>query len=197
MLEELDEWILHKCTQFSHQFQRLTGKTNFFIAKVFLSVVGCSAMVVVVNYWVPLLEHKSTLFSCVLNVVIVLVEASRVKKCQENEDRLYDGLTLNKLVGGGFYWRLIWVWLLIPDSITILFYSKSIFDILSNLFGPAMCGAVYFLAVTPLPPGTSKLGQMIERLRAGFRKQVPVPVSNCTLLTRKSAGCLFYTKALD
>ena len=60
-LERIDALILSFFTKISHKFQRLTGKTNFFLANIFLTLLAMFVAENVINFWFPILKTKTNI----------------------------------------------------------------------------------------------------------------------------------------
>lgn len=182
LLETIDARLLALFTMFSHKFQRLTGRTNFFLAKLSVALVMLSVAVELVNYWIPILSRKSTLFNVATNGIIAIWLVMCAYQCDEADNQLfssekakYDFLA---------FWvdpsilRIMWLclsWVALIIYTPTLFAPKVsiIFDIID--FSYAHGGALfyYFLSVDPLPPGKSKIREWVEAFAAGFKRLVP------------------------
>ncbi len=177
----VDKMVLGLCTKFSHWLQRAVGLTNFFIAKIGLFISSLSLLVDVVNYWFKIVDHKTSLFSTIFSVLILLSLAVDVHFCNKNEERLYSGKATFFRRGASSepFFRILFLGLLFVHMLLFFtFKSKSIIEVIDNHF--FIIGAfvtIYFLSVTPLPPGMSKLRKLVENFATSFRKPVPVPTS--------------------
>lgn len=60
LLLAIDAWILGICTKFTHHFQRTTGLTNYFPAKVGVAFVFIEIMISIMNYFHRFLELRDS-----------------------------------------------------------------------------------------------------------------------------------------
>lgn len=176
ILLAIDTLILALCTKFSHWLQRVTGRTNFFVAKIGFFVICLVVLVRIVNYWFPLLGYTEPLVMLFVYIILISIMTKLVYRCDDNEYRLYQGKTLYNITPSGYLYRMIWVFLSVADTVG-LFFEFSVQIVLSGFFNWGSFITVYFLAVTPLPPGISKIQKMLEKLTAAFRKPVPAPIA--------------------
>jgi hypothetical protein len=173
----IDEYLLARCARFSHWFQRLTGRTNFFIAKVGTMITGMSVLVSLINYWIPLSKLPTSFFHWVPSLFLLWVMAKESKNCAENEKRLYSDRALRQMMPKNSVWiRMAALYFTILLGVFMVRYH-SFFEILRYSTGIGVSVFFYFIAVTPLPPGHNKIGEFVKKLASRFRKPVPVSVS--------------------
>ena len=172
---ELDTAILARFTKFSHWFQRLTGRTNFFLARICLMVLALSVLVGIVNFWFPVLTHKTSSLSLFFNILWTVLISVDNKKIGEADDRAGVDDTPAKMI---FFIRcpgfarvlfILFVFVGLAGTYGVLIDPKykavvRVFEILHNSFGAAIVCYYYLIDVTPLPPGKSKVRQWIEGL---------------------------------
>jgi hypothetical protein len=185
MFENVDNWLLGRCTAFAHWFQRLTGYTSFFIAKLGMSLVVWSVLVDIVNYWHRVLAQETSLMWTVFLGFVILSYFARIIACSEAERRLYEGRVvlptwvLEERTHKGRGWRLIGVTLTLAMTVifwgNIHFFPHPFLELVHWGYAPGITIYVYFLHVDPLPPGTSKVRQFIESFGFGPK---PVRVEN-------------------
>ncbi len=171
----VDAWIVSKCAKFSHWLQRTVGLTSYFVVKVGIFLCVLSLMMTIINYWWQFLVVKTTLITVLFYSVYLFGYMHDIHLCNKNEELLQQGKPLIKIQSTGLPIRM----LCILFSVYCVSYSVISGYNVANFLAASLfpCGSVlvfYFLAVTPLPPGTSKLGKLVESISAGFSKMVPV-----------------------
>lgn len=179
----IDERILALFTKFSHWFQLLTGRTNYFLAKVCLFLVMSAWVIEGINYWIPVLDEKTYVIEVVLFVVLFFGQVFLVKSLDRAEEDLFSGHKAKKWTGmeTSVELRILWVgsvFLLVPAEFHRLTQPSVegfwLFNFNDALWPIYLIFAFYFAAVNPLPPGKSRVRQFLETVQAGFRKLQPV-----------------------
>lgn len=186
ILERIDESILELFTKFSHWFQRLTGRTNYFLAKICVFLMITSMLFIIINIWVPILSYipssTARLFEPFLFLIGMLACILQIYILDKSENNLYEAserVRAPSFFEGSYRWRLVLGLMSIlflslfflPDSrkgiliANIFFYCYPLFFWLAS----------YFVMVDPLPPGKSKVRQWVENIQAGFQKRQPLP----------------------
>ena len=176
LLEAIDSWVLLKCTRLSHFLQRNTGLTNFFVAKIGLFMCFLSVLVNIGGYWFPLLDEKPSLIFIPIQLFLLVWLILILRSCTINEDRLFGGKLLFHDPVNNWLYRIQFLFLVGIYTVPAVHYYKGNFlNVISvSFFMWGMCMALYFMAVTPLPPGMNRLRKAIEKFRGSFQKPVPV-----------------------
>lgn len=150
-----DRWLIGKFEAFAHWFQRLTGRTNWFLA---LCAICISNATFLYFFW-KIGDLAIALILGVLSFLDVLAVSSfemdaarRLEKGLANPRKSFFGATM----------RLFFVafigWLFVP------FWFRR-FDVDQMTVAFALCFFFlyqYFSACDPLPPGTSKIREWLE-----------------------------------
>ena len=175
ILVSVDEWLVSKCAKFSHWLQRTVGLTSYFVVKVGIFLCVLSLMMIIINYWWKFLVFETPLIMVLMYSVYLFGYMHDIHLCNKNEELLQQGKPLIKIESTGLPVRMLCILL----SVYCVSYSVIVGYDVANFLTASLypCGSVvvfYFLAVTPLPPGTSKLGKLVESISAGFSKLVPV-----------------------
>lgn len=89
MLEALDRKIIEKLTKFSHWFQKLTGLTCYFFAKTGLFISILVLVLHAINYFWPILMHKSNSFYIFALFFIGYMFNKRIHRCNKVEENLF------------------------------------------------------------------------------------------------------------
>jgi hypothetical protein len=187
-IKRLDERILALFTKFSHWFQRLTGLTNYFLAKTAVGLFFVDGLAKIANFWFPILNQKTGYkdiffdgFLCFSGFMLW------TWMLNDAEARLQNSAEVKPLVkevlGEGRGMQLIRVTLFFLCLLSFPFgmYDLAtatrgffIFNLNSHFALSYMFCFLYFLHVDPLPPGTSKVQEWKAAFQAGFRKLNPV-----------------------
>jgi hypothetical protein len=178
-LARLDAGVMLWCTQFAHWFQRLTGRTSFFIAKLGLGFCMWSLLADIVNYWLPILTHESSVMSVALQSMVMLSLLMQSVQCNKAEESLYGGKVIlpawvmSQRSRNGIVWRLFVFILTIVAFLMLLWEAyahgsaRFWMELIHTGFAPGMAIFAYFINVDPLPPGTSKVREWVESLGFG------------------------------
>lgn len=186
LFQFVDDAVLDFCTKVAHSFQRLTGRTNFFIAKIGITMASISVVINIMNYFHQILYDEGSMFWLVFSIIVLLsmfVLGSFLDKADE----------LSQLSGERVKFpetsvpfrscaaRLMWILF----SCTSTLYTADMFfehrfgiiDVVERIFLPY--GALvysYFIAVDPLPPLKSKIRQWMEKFSKVQREPTTVSV---------------------
>src|SRR3989344_4591652 len=89
IFERIDALILSFFTKISHRFQRLTGRTNFFLAKITIGLLGLSNIFFILNSFIPILNPPKTnlLIGVVIGGFWIYVISKDWNKLKSAEDR--------------------------------------------------------------------------------------------------------------
>ena len=180
--ELIDDSVLKVCTRFSHWFQRKTGRTNFFIVKIGLFFLVLATMIHVMNYWWPVMRLGTSAFEVFIFTIVLIDLTRNVRQCDINEEKLYVGKVLHHIdllrMGNSVVWRLICLFFGGMDIITFpVEFQFSILNAIGMSPFISIVTCLYFLKVTPLPPGISSLQKFVEKISGFFKTPVPVPSS--------------------
>jgi len=179
---KLDDWLLDLATKISHRFQKLTGKTNFFIARFFclLYIVAIlsfctlgilNMFVAIMGKWFFFVIMPAFFFEVILKITLIKRTYHAEKMAlDENPIRTFE-------IGPGG--RLFTLATVIPFMLTA---SISIlYGAVGCLVSFALALFYYFLEVVPLPRHKSKIREWIEKLIVALKPApilTPVPVEN-------------------
>ncbi len=197
VFELIDERILALFTKFSHWFQRLTGLTNFFLARIFLFLMVIETIVRILNYWFHLISRKTTITGVVVSSIMVLLSVLYLHYLHEADEQIYRDNPTKPLIqhlfesgSAGYalvFVRVISVFIIVltlPAHVWFSFFEKPEKNVVWALETYVNFGLTYFIAfvyfvlVDPLPPGKSKVRQWINDIQAGFQKRQPLPLED-------------------
>ncbi len=192
ILERIDALILSLFTKISHKFQIMTGRTNYFLAKVSLTLLGFQTLLAAANYWFPI-DNRPTTAYYIISIFFVAVFISIDKN---NCDKAEKSSFVNQVsVKPKFFWNEVWIFPIIGVVLRIFFMVVIIFAIPKNfgrifLVNPLKSRVFealreltlenltcywYLIQVTPLATGQSKIRQWVDSL---FLKPAPVRTRN-------------------
>src|SRR3989344_6270197 len=162
MLQEIDSFLIDEVFQpLAHKFQRLTGKTNFWLAKwcgIMTAISGISfATALYYKYETPGLFFLGVAILYAFWMLITIIYAEI--KDQSIPDHFLNTDRIRYVPD-----RMVILLLLLVSSIILpsLFLKvEGLFLELSIIFG---WWSIYFMSCTPLPPGTSKFRKWLNRL---------------------------------
>lgn len=178
LFEAIDAKILALFTKISNKFQRLTGRTNFFLAKAALCLVGLDVLAKAGNYWLHFLGRTTNVVQLVLAIAVIALIFKDMYLCDKDEDNALDSYNRATV----FYYlyrsqavRLLFVFtslLFLPIDVEELLTGKGafVFRLTDALFSYAITAFFYFIIVDPLPPSKSKIREWVEGFAAGFRQ---------------------------
>lgn len=167
---QIDSFVLGKCTKFSHWFQRTTGRTNYFIAKLGLFVVTVAAGFELTNYYYPVTkDYVRPSFAILLFYCAVLIDAFwkslMMDKLDESSQLSEERVTLRGIDSPII--RVLWLGVSTLDTFLVIAIGYSLIYDFPTIFyhvgfGYGMVIFHYFAAVNPLPPQKSKIRQWLE-----------------------------------
>ena len=173
MLSRLDEFTLSKLTKFAHWFQRMTGRTNYFLAKMGVLIILASITLTIVSYVAPTVpqEDRPSLIIVFLFGIFGIGEVCRMTELDKAERDF-----LNSTSSNPAKWsfpkepthRVFWIF---ACGITVLMsitYPRptTIWTLGRDLFPFGVVLFRYFVDVNPLPPGKSKVKEFFEAVAA-------------------------------
>ena len=159
-----DDWLILQFERFGHWFQRLTGRTNFFLAA--LCDLANSALCVAFGFWTSDIVYLIFSFFFLSYSIGNLY---REKSALGAESRRY----MNPMKAVRFF------------KLMRVIYPLFGFFVSMGLSGTTGVGiaviallvwiAIYLEACDPLPPGTSKIRQWLNSMKAALSAE-PTPV---------------------
>ena len=185
-IKRVDGFFLSFFTKISHKFYRLTGYSNFFLAKLAVCVMVASVMVVIFNYWFPgILHYQSSPIQVVLCSLISMFCLFDMIKCDKAEKSAFNDERV-RMFSPLYYSpvnRLLWIFLASLMILAVPFIIANnkgylVFKALDLAFAPAFATFKYFISVDPPSSGKSKIREWCESFSAGFRKLAPMKVNS-------------------
>ncbi len=185
-IKKIDDFILGLFTKFSHWFQRLTGKTNFWLAYICLSLWVGDLFVMAFNYWIPLLHRPSQISDIFVSLVVSLISIRWVKLLDDAERQTMRGNDTLPKVSLIFNDRFMEIVRVAFVLMTAAYLPQDIYKFTHRtrgvtffifydrfLLGWFYVAFLYFAVVRPMPPGKSRVKEWIDGLVGGFRKLQP------------------------
>ncbi|MBI2669693.1 MAG: hypothetical protein HYX20_00895 [Candidatus Yanofskybacteria bacterium] len=158
MLEALDRKIIEKITKFSHWFQKLTGLTCYFFAKIGIFMALLELFMRALNYFIPFLTIK-TIFP-VLDIFFLfffgVIFLRKIYLCNKAEENLFSSEVI-RVEKENFWFRIWCLFFLFFDATFLLLHINEARYIILEIVGRTgfFMGFTiynYFVEVTPLPP---------------------------------------------
>jgi hypothetical protein len=169
-----DNWILARCTTFAHWFQRLTGRTTYFIAKQGRFITFCSGVFNLADYFLKLSADRPSIINAALTAFVIVLLAHDGKLCDEADRHVQSGAdTLPKGIAAsiryGLFWRLLWISFTARYTVKLIWVTEHRLAVFTEnvLWCLGVVIFFYFVAVVPLPPGKSKVREWIESFQRG------------------------------
>jgi len=176
-IKRVDGFFLSFFTKISHKFYRLTGYSNFFLAKLAVCVMVASVMVVIFNYWFPgILSYQSLPIQVVVCSFVSMFCLFDMVRCDKAEKSAFSDERV-KMFNPLYYSpvnRLLWIFLALLMGLAAPFVIADnngylVFKALDLAFAPALAAFKYFISVDPPSPGKSKIREWCE----SFSTSVP------------------------
>ena len=166
MFEKIQDWeislIENVFEKFSQWTQKWVGLDCFFWAK-------STALIGVATTIMMLTESSFFFFSSLASSVMALCALSGVYEVErQNRRGQVSGLRNNELFGG-YYKRLMSIFMLLLSSSFIPLMKEVPVIIFSVLWASQYC-TYAFIACTPLPPGQSKLSKRLAILGSAIQQ---------------------------
>ncbi|MBI2063478.1 MAG: hypothetical protein HYT65_00580 [Candidatus Yanofskybacteria bacterium] len=184
MLRALDGKIIEKFTKFSHWFQKLTGLTCYFFAKMGLFVVLVGLFLRVLNYFIQFLTIETILPALDIFFLFFfgLIFLRKIYLCNKAEENLFSSEVI-RVEKESFVFRIWCLFFLVLDTTFLmpdLYEARYIMLEIMGRTGFFMGFTIYnyFVEVTPLPPGKSKVRQWIEGFFSVQPKLQPIPIKS-------------------
>lgn len=179
----VDNYFISLFTKFTIWFMWLTGRTNFFLAKIALCFMIASMMVLVMNYWFPVLGSSTGAWHIMFAVIASISFLIELNQCDRAEKNVFS----NKRVL--FFIRtptirfiiLMMSFTVIPWLLADIISEKKgilIFKIISDAYVIVFPAFLYLTSIDPPTPGKSKIREWAESFAAGFKKLIPIKVQN-------------------
>lgn len=180
-IKAVDEFVFKHITKFSHWFQRLTGKTCYFLAKIMFLLIISDFIIVACNYWIKILYVETIFLQVVIAPLLIWILTDYVYMMDKSDRHLHKG-NRTKLVTAFTILPAFRIIVLILSSLVFIslpgayFAEKGfwLFNINHELVLIYIALGAYFASVDPLPPGVSKIREWIESFNAGFQKLQPL-----------------------
>ncbi|MDO8676750.1 MAG: hypothetical protein Q7K16_03860 [Candidatus Azambacteria bacterium] len=185
----VDNYFISLFTKFTKWFMQLTGRTNFFLAKIVTCFIIAGMMTMIINFWFPLLHYYPTsipdviigsivLFICLKN--LIFCDRAEEKILSDERVKVFGGPLNTPIIRFVFLVMITMAYINIPGILMIILDAKGIliFKIIYITLPLAMASFMYFLAIDPPMPCKGKIHEWVESFAAGFKKLVPIKIHN-------------------
>ncbi len=181
-LHKVDDALLGLCTRVAHAFQMLTGKTNFFIAKVGITIAAATVVLDIGNHFYPILHREDSGVMIAFGLMIIpffyqdAMHLDEVDRSHLSEERV---AVKGHTDRSSFLKRIVWLFFSGSDTLYVflmLYWIKDykLIDSLDSLgYTYGVCIFYYFAAVEPLRPQKSKIRQWVEKFSSAPPEPVP------------------------
>ena len=171
LIYSIDELILKWVTKIAHKIQDLTGRNNFFLAKIMLWGVIINCLVICFNYYFKVLVMDTDIISMILNIIITLIYSSFINRCTQAERASMESETPTMYFANGIMQKLtrfiitVYTVGMLPINVYEIIKGNFIFfEILHTSGYICLVLFTYLCVVTPKPPSKSKIKQWIEKM---------------------------------
>lgn len=172
----MDLFLLNRLEKFAHRFQKLTGKTNFFLAVVCI-YIGLGILLLSI-FWIK--EQADMIFTTVLNIGLAFIwGTNHIVNWKNFENaayqRLKNGLA-NPLKNNLMYRCFRMIVTCFGMFVFVCFYSAPTHPDMhvSSPYMFFLSLALWLESCDPLPPCRGKIGEIIDAFFAP--KLVPIPI---------------------
>ncbi len=166
-LDKIDDFLIEKFERQAHKFQRLTGKDCFWLAELFLYIAA--GLMISTNFYsaeVSPQPHLALLcgmsFILFLSAYLSLLVTKRqfeVNPKFKNQERLNKW---SRIIRKLYVTMILLNGIIISGDLQCSPYTVYVFSF-------CLYGVFYYLlACTPLPPGTSMLKKVLNKIREAF-----------------------------
>lgn len=176
-MAKLDDLILGFYTKLSHRFQILTGRTNFFLARICLFVVLIDISLTALTYWIPILKNGPRIngIGLIFLLLGLIFYFFLLNVCQRIEDDMIDQAMsrqfLERMTDRPIRLFAIVVCLITSPYLLInALLNYYLFDAIDCLGFPSFTSYLYLIAVVPLPPGRSRVRNKFGHKVLAFAK---------------------------
>lgn len=167
MFSNIDAFVIRWFTRVAHAVQRRTGITNFWLARIAL-MVNCAAVAVMfISFFIPVLPRRANVVEVLMLVYVAIGNTRLLRKLERMDERARKDTSARSVIDLGSWgtmsWRLFWLFVSALDVGAILAVvivaikgqhaNTWPFELVRNMWSPALFVVSYLIAVTPLPPG--------------------------------------------
>lgn len=179
MFNSVDSFLMNYAQKFSEKFQKLTGRTCFFLASM------CLAVDAAIGFFRLFIIHKDLeriiiLFTSLIILVLAVIEYFEDKSFNRKK---FDGYVNHLIIAGRSLRFFCLSMCLIFCLVAIISKDYSVNNLLRDSGFVAFTLATYFGSCTPLPPKKSKIREWLEAGQKAFSevfapalKPVQVPI---------------------
>jgi hypothetical protein len=178
IMEQVDYFLVENFQQFAHYFQRLTGRTNFWLAALAYKIHLLNLVIFIAVSVIKSVRNNKIAEELVFLILLFLIALGigkitmlSVKRCEKKDrDFFMDNqglMNLNLIILSAHR-----IMVLLMTSVNLFGLGLVAFVLgmpeymFILLFGIFYVIAIYFEACTPLPPGKSKVKEWLEAWKA-------------------------------
>lgn len=178
----IDGALLKFFGKIARAFARLTGRSNFFLAKCMMIIVVVGFIIATLNYWFPILGRKTNPITAGVMAFGVFTSFSYYfPLCDRAEETTSYGVKMfNPLLYSPFFRIAIVFGGVIDISIyvsSVIFANEFLLaKLIDGVMGPAYAAFLYFVALDPPRVDKSKIREWAEGFASIFYKPAAVTV---------------------
>ncbi|HEY4490051.1 MAG TPA: hypothetical protein VJC12_02240 [Candidatus Paceibacterota bacterium] len=172
-IEKIDSVVLKLFTKIAHAFQRLTGKTNYFLAKIGTTMVALNVGLDAVNYFYRIFPGRKTSgFMFTVSVVVLIGLFLDTMKLDNAERQHKDSevkVAIKFIFPNSPVWRVFLLMFAYLSTVVLISIIRHGFDqsllhtSVAPLFSYGLLFFCYFRVVEPLHPQKGKIKEWLEK----------------------------------
>jgi hypothetical protein len=150
----------------------MVGITNYFIANVGTVCAAVAMVLAITDYFVHIFSRQISLFFVVIYAILIIGMVWRSLQCMRAQESLLSGKTTRPaelmhyvMEKPGWRFSNILIFLLEVQMLWVVPPSRSylVFEVIARTFlWLGLAVFYYFIAIDPMPPGTSKARKLVE-----------------------------------
>ena len=173
LLKKVDNYLLLKCTSFAHAFQVLTGRTNFFIAKMGIILSAVSLLFAIIHIARSSKMGDWGVWAFLIPVCIFLLVSMSFDALGTDEaDREAQNSTVRSMIPritgrSSLFSRMLWLIVGVDDTrkaiLNYFFHSFGMSEVIMWVgFSYGLAIFYYFIEVEPRRPQKSLIKKWID-----------------------------------
>ncbi len=171
MFFTLDSLLLKYATKISHWFQKITGKTNFFVARLGICITFVGATMIFFDQFFHIFWENATLYSGLLYLSFYSIWAVRnIFLSRKAEEHWLSGAKSKlRFYGDSPMLRIVGMFIFcFANMLVLIVNARMLSTIPGECLMMGILTFIYFMSVDPLPPCKSKIRKWIENIASIF-----------------------------
>jgi hypothetical protein len=167
---KLDDFLMDEVFQkFVWWFQKIFGKTNFWLARVSCTIFIISAILVAATTLIKQNSLLSAFFYVFWLLPLIFFYENYRKDFKRNEEQLFEEGIQKKVNERRIIWilpRILLIWItpfFVISNFIVYFKNGELLTLISEIiYNLSVLLVFYFASCTPLPPAKSKVKEWLE-----------------------------------